>query len=292
MNTNTLDTDGQSIGASELIPSVSIEALLRRRDAAIERALRAVDLLREGQRIANEGGFGFLEVAMTRGYGNDVEQRLCGQVVDERDTEGIIRRQIDRSAWTMLMHQSGLRSVMNAETRRRWDEQLAGKEVPPLTRDNIAATFAQLHAQRGAMLEQGVIAVFRSLSWDYKRNNPAFLGRRLILRRVTDAPWQGARYGCVNHRATDELDDLQRVISLVAGQPEPDHRTGWYARVSAARNGDGLAENDTMQLRLHRNGNGHLWFRSQDSVDALNRIIARHYPGALPAPRESRRHWS
>src|SRR5262245_23710799 len=102
MNT-TVDADGQP-AVTELIPSLSIEALLRRRDAAVERALQAVALLREGQSIAQEGGFGFLDIAMTRGYGNHIEHRLSGQFVDDRDTESIIRREIDRSAWAMLMH--------------------------------------------------------------------------------------------------------------------------------------------------------------------------------------------
>jgi hypothetical protein len=286
---NTLDTDG-SAAAQDLIPSISIEALLRRRDAAVERALQAVALLQEGQAIAREGGFGFLDIALMRGYGSTVEHRLCGNVVDDRDTEPLIRRQIDRGAWAMLMHESGLRSVMNAETRTRWDEQLAGKDVPPLTRENIAATFAQLHAQRGQMLEDGVIAVFRSLSWNYKTNHPAFIGHRVILTYLTHYRYKGARFGSVNHRVTNQLDDLQRVICLVNGQPEPDHRTGWYARVSEATRGMGIAENETMQVRLFANGNGHVTFKDQAVVDRLNAIIARRYPGALPAPRSSRRH--
>lgn len=290
MNT-TVNTDGEAAAAGELIPSISIETLLRRRDAAVERALQAVALLREGQQIAQEGGFGFLEVALTRGYGHSIEHRLCGQVVDDRDTEAFIRREIDRSAWAMLMNASGLRSVMNAETRGRWDEQLSGKDVPALTRDNITATFGQLHAQRGQMLEQGVIAVFRGLSWDYKTNHPACIGRRVVLRSVTHHRWKDDRFGVVNHRTTDELDDLQRVISLLNGEPEPDHRAGWYGRVSEATRGSGIAENETMQIRLFKNGNGHLTFKDQAAVDRLNAIIARHYPGALPAPRESRRRW-
>jgi hypothetical protein len=67
---NTVDTDG-ALAAGGLIPSVSIEALLRRRDAAIEHALQAVALLREGQRIAQEGGFGFLDVALNNDTTSD-----------------------------------------------------------------------------------------------------------------------------------------------------------------------------------------------------------------------------
>lgn len=286
--TNTVDTDGQ-LAAGELIPSVSIEALLRRRDAAIERALQAVALLREGECIAKEGGFGFLEIAMTRRYGSQVEQRLCGEVTDDRDTDSLIRREIDRSAWALLMHESGLRSVMNAETRKRWDEQIAGKDVPELTRDNIAATFAQLHAQRGEMLEDGVVSVFRSLSWDYKTNHPAYLGHRIVLKYVLHSPWSGSRYGSPNHRSTDQLDDLERVISLLHGKPEADHRHGWFIRISEAIHKDGIAESEAMHVRVFKNGNGHVTFKDLKAVERLNAVIAKRYPGVLPAPRESRR---
>lgn len=246
-------------------------------------------LLREGQCIAREGGFGFLEIAITRRYGTQVEQRITGEVGAERDLDECIRREIDRGAWVMLMNHSGLRSVMNAETRRRWDEQVAGAEVPALTRDNIAATFAQLHASRGQMLEEGVISVFRGLSWDYQTNHPAFIGRRLILVGVLHYRWHGARFGSVNHRVTDQLDDLERVISLLHGKPEPDHRQGWYSRISQAVSGEGLAESEAMQVRLFSNGNGHITFRDLQAVARLNAVIAKHYPGVLPAPRSSRR---
>lgn len=288
---NTTVESGGEIAGGEIIPSISIEALLRRRDAAVERALQAIALLREGAAIAAEGGFGFVDISMSKHYSNTVQHRLCGHYADS-DTETILRREIDRGCWKMLMDQSGLRSVMNAATRQRLDEELAGNAVPPLTRDNIITTFSLLHEQRGQMLEDGVIAVFKSLSWDYKTNHPAFLGRRLILRYVTCASYKIGRFGPVNHRMTDQLDDLQRVISLLHGKPEADHRAGWFQLVSEAIRGTGMAENDTLEIRLYGNGNGHLLFKEQAVVDRLNRIIAQRFPDALPAPRESRRRWS
>jgi hypothetical protein len=38
-------------------------------------------------------------------------------------------------------------------------------------------------------------------------------------------------------------------------------------------------------VRLYRNGNGHVGFKRLDLIDSMNRIIARHYPNALPEPR-------
>lgn len=71
----------------------------------------------------------------------------------------------------------------------------------------------------------------------------------------------------------------------------PDHRAGWFRLVSDATRAAGIAENDTLQVHLYANGNGHLLFKDQAVVDLLNRIIARHFPAALPAPRAGRRRW-
>jgi hypothetical protein len=47
----------------------------------------------------------------------------------------------------------------------------------------------------------------------------------------------------------------------------------------------GQVENDYLAIRTFKNGNGHVMFKRPDLVDAMNRIIAKHYPGALPAPK-------
>ena len=85
---------------------------------------------------------------------------------------------------------------------------------------------------------------------------------------------------------TDMLDDLTRVFSVLDGKPEPDFRRGWYGRISDCRTtSDPDAEDAYMSIRSFRNGNGHVTFKRPDLVDKMNLIIAKHYPGALPAPK-------
>jgi len=40
-----------------------------------------------------------------------------------------------------------------------------------------------------------------------------------------------------------------------------------------------------MDIRTFKNGNGHATFTRPDLVERMNLIIAKHYPGALPAPK-------
>ena len=73
------------------------------------------------------------------------------------------------------------------------------------------------------------------------------------------------------------------------GKPEADYRQGCYAQLGAAFREQSAwpksYQNDYFELRLFRNGNGHLCFKRLELIDAMNTIIARHFPNALAAPR-------
>jgi hypothetical protein len=127
-----------------------------------------------------------------------------------------------------------------------------------------------------------VIGVFRSLSWDYRTNRPQAFGRRIVVRGVHGA------YGFPDSRRCDLLDDLARVFHVLDGRPEPDHREGVYRRLSRRNKGDAstpLADAYT-SIRTFKNGNAHVTFLRADLVDEMNRILARHYPDALPPARD------
>jgi hypothetical protein len=143
----------------------------------------------------------------------------------------------------------------------------------------VRATFQGLHARRGEFFERGVIGVFRSLSWDYKTNRPHAFGRRIIVRGVHGA------YGFPDDRRCSLLDDLERVFHVLDGKPEPDHREGVSARLYRQRREERSREDLVdayLRIRCFKNGNAHVTFLRAEIVDEMNRILARHYPDALP----------
>ncbi len=133
------------------------------------------------------------------------------------------------------------------------------------------------------MFEQGVLECFRRLSWDYKTNLPQKFGKRMVMTCLTS-------YGSANMRQTDQLDDLLRVFHLCDGKPEADHRRGAYRLIADAMQTTSawpkLAEHDYLSIRLFKNHNGHVTFKRPDLIQRLNRIIAKHYPHALPPPKD------
>ncbi|WP_423378742.1 DUF4942 domain-containing protein [Burkholderia sp. LMG 32019] len=260
---------------TELVPSISIVNLANQRVAVVERVHAALDLLGEAQALAKAAHLGFPRLVLDESYGCRGRPSVTGEHATRDEAEAAIVRLIDVRGWTYLLSESGLRSFMDAEARKQWDNQIAEGDVPELTVANIEATFAQLYGARGDMFERGVLQCFKRLSWNYKTNQPFKFGRRIIVRRLLTS-------GSPNFHVTNELDDLIRVFCILDGKPELDHRNGAYSLVSDTRQTRRCeAEHDYFHLRWFKNGNGHLTFKRPDLVDQMNKILAKHYPNAL-----------
>jgi len=281
MSTIHIDGAGQAAEFHEVVQSVSITHLLQQRGAVLERLERAFNLLQEAHEMAISAHLGFPNIVASkdyRGHGQDV----VGKLTTEGEALRACRAAIDATAWRYLMQESGMRSLMSASKRSEFDEQVSKSLMPELTREAVYATFGALHESRAEMFDQGVIECFKKLSWVYKTNLPQKFGKRIIVSYLTYT------YG-INSSAADRLDDLMRVFHVLDGKPEADYRQGCYAQLGAAFREQSAwpksYQNDYFELRLFRNGTGHLCFKRLELIDAMNAIIARHFPNALAAPR-------
>lgn len=269
-------------GNGEVVPSVSIDALIRHRDGIIQRMQAARSMLAEAEQISDAAGF-------TTDYArHEFAYVLCGDNhyrhhhILEAEAPEHFRRRLDALGWDLLMKESGLRTFMDATARKEWDEKISSCATPELTLPNIQATFSDLYAGRADMFDRGVIQCFKRLSWDYKTNNPFRLGKRIVIYLGPSMSWDGL----------SNIGDLQRVFCILDGKPEEDHRSGLATRLQDAKrapNGGNYSrgEHDDiyMSVRWFKNGNAHITFKFPKLVDRLNEIIAKHFPGALPAPR-------
>ena len=263
--------------SAELVKSVSIENMVRQRATVIERLSAAHALIAEARDIAQSAKVGFPEIIIDRGY-----RRGGTSAANAEEWAKTVQQSVDAFAWGHLMIESGLRTFMDAESRSKWDAQMHDGKVPELTPENVAATFRSLYDARGEMFDRGVIECFRSLSWVYKTNLPQKFGKRMVIAHLHSGGY------CSVYSKTDKLDDLIRVMSVLDGKPEPDHRNGVRVIIEAPLRVPGwpkACENDYMSIKLFKNGNGHITFKRPELVEKLNRIIAKHYPGALPAPK-------
>lgn len=270
-----------TIETQALIPSVSIDSIIERRESMIERLKLAHATLREVDQLS-ENMFGGEQ---HRGYRLALQTYKRHEFTADGGLEELVK-EIDSRAWAFLLAESGLQSFLDAAARRKWDEAIQKNDVPELTRANIEATFSTLYAARGDMFERGVVEIFRALSWSYKTNTPVMFGKRIVMRYVIDS------IGLVSSSGCDKLDDLVRVFSIFDGKPEPAFPQRMYRTINDARHdrriqSGEVLETEYLSIRVFKNGNGHITFKRPDLVDKMNAILAKHYPGALAASREA-----
>lgn len=261
-----------------LVKSISIENLLAQRDSIMDRVRKAIDILLEADAITTASGIGSREY---RDFpymlqGNDHYRRT--DLLDDKATEQI-RKRLDACAWQHLMNESGMRTLMDAKARQEWDDRIEKCETPVLTDQNIRATFGDMYSARAEIFDRGVIACFKSLSWCYKTNQPFRFGKRIVVEYMRNKVTGGERLGYPNIHKCEQLDDLVRVLSVLEGKPEPDHRNGIYTLLHRIEERD--VDTTYLSIRSFKNGNGHITFKRLDLVEKMNKILTKHYPGAL-----------
>ncbi len=293
-----------------LAPSMNIDTIVARRDATVVsiHALRdAYGLMHEragaifGDTVSTHPNTG-TRFSRCADLGAEWSSHRHGRGLD--DIDDAVKR-LDASCWDRLLALSGLMQLMDAKQREEWRTQLDERKMPVFTRANINATFTQLAASRGEIFERGVINVFEKLSWDYKTNSPRKFGKRAIFTYACETHFwqrpqaenrQHERHGWMfygpTHTFGDKLDDLLRVFFILDGKPEPASDQGSYALLGRGKWMDNRAADEDaprdaelhgyVKFRGFKNKNAHLTFLRADLVDELNRIVAKHYPNALP----------
>jgi hypothetical protein len=261
---------------NELVKSISIENMLRQRDAVIERLADAKRLIDEADKIADAAGLGTVSGHIGDRYG-----RSSGAPIGAPDFVESITKRVDAHGWQHLMKESGLMTLMDATAREEWNKGVYDFKTPGLTLENVNSTFGILYEGRGELFERGLIKCFRGLSWDYRTNQPFKLGKRIVMACLFQKH-VGNYTQSVNYHAADKLDDLVRVFSVLDSKPEPDHRNGINAALSeAARKRERFADLEYFEIVWFKNGNGHLTFKRPELVEKINKVIAKNYPNAL-----------
>lgn len=257
---------------TQLIPSSLIDRLLLKRDEAIAEAHAAHARLQKCLAACQDVGIEGMESALSGGF--------FAMPILSADWPAQAVAAIDAGAWNRLMKESGLFSYLNASARAEWNGQILHLSAPPLTRENIQSTFASLFADREAMFEQGVLAVFQRLSSSPLTGLPILLGQRLNIKGVLDL------WGKVDIGKADAIDDLLRAMHLLDGKPAPDPRRKLSVTLrDAHQRAEIKLDNDYWSLHMLTKAKAvQLTFKRPILVDQLNAILVHHHPDAVPAP--------
>lgn len=265
---------------NELICSTSIERIVTGRDAALSQIEILIHNLDNISRLTSSIGGDVAEHwAMRQGHAFD-----CWLMQPVDKAMPVITRNIDRSIWRDLMLKSGMLTLMDAEARSQWAKNLEGGDLPAISEANILSTFEQLHHNKQDVFERGIINVFKGLSWDYKTNNPCYFGKKIIVNNLVKHDRWGYSLNWGWRR--DQLTDLERMLYLLDGKTIPDNRHDVSIQfMDFVRDNphQQVFEDDMFTIRYFQKGSGHITFKRLDLVEKMNDIVAKHYPGALPA---------
>ncbi|MHA0276543.1 DUF4942 domain-containing protein [Enterobacter ludwigii] len=268
------------IDHNELICSTSIERIVTGRDAALSLIENLIHKLDDISRLTSSIGGDVAEHwAMRQGHSFD-----CWLMQPVDKAMPVITRNIDRSIWRDLMLKSGMLTLMDAEARSQWAKNLEEGELPAISEANILNTFEQLHHNKQDVFERGIINVFKGLSWDYKTNNPCYFGKKIIVNNLVKHDRWGFSLNWGWRR--DQLADLERMLYLLDGKNIPDNRHDVSVRfMDFVRDNphQQIFEDDFFTIRYFQKGSGHITFKRLDLVEKMNDIVAKHYPGLLPA---------
>lgn len=187
-----------------------------------------------------------------------------------------LERALLGSAWRHVYQLYGLADIASAEDKRRFDQIFTAP--PAFTLDGIRDVFGDLVADpRGAVL-RGMAEVFCQLDQAFKSHEKMKIGvkglpKRVILSNV--AGW--GSWG------RDRLRDLLNALAAYRGQPLIGHDE--MRPVDDARTiyGPRACEVEIrgLRLKIHGNGNGHLFF-SPEALADINRALAEYYGEVLP----------
>jgi len=248
----------------EMIKSISIQNVVQKRDAAVERIKKISKLAEEVKEL---------------GYKVDICHDRYGSEFGESTI-----KQIDAETWDIIMTESGMMSFFDSETKKKWRESIDKKQVPDLSVENIESTFRDIYNRRGDMFEEGVINLFKKLKWCYKTNSPVRFGKKIIMSYACN-------YGFISSEACDKLSDLERVFNVVNGKPESDFRHSFYKKANGCDFPRKIKtmEFDYFHIKGFKNGNVHVIFKGNAPIDHLNKILVKHYPNALPPSEDEAR---
>lgn len=265
-----------------IVKSISIENMLNQRNAIIAQVAEARSALFKAAQICDAQNLQLCHMIESRHNYSSTELLRADTERDKFMPQ--FTQRLDAQLWGRLMHESGLRTFMDGKARDEWDKAIQEYKTPPLTIENIEATFERLHGSRLDMFERGVIEVFKGLSWNYKSNLPQKFGKRIVVEYFMDSWGHVSSYS-----RSDKLADLERCMYMLDGKPAPDHRTGIVQACGTAWRDTKKreAQDDYFRVKWFKNQNGHFYFKRADLVDKMNKIIAKHYPDALPPVKDA-----
>lgn len=219
-----------------------------------------------------------------------VDRKMSEEAFNSYDTGhqkwlGYLRRKTDETIWHHLIQGYGFERLMDRQAMEEFRAQL-NDNPPEVTADVAEATLRNLLGNADMIFRRGVANAFSKLDRRFRSHDGFKIGDRVVLTGTF------TEYGSWNHyqRHDDTIRDIERAFYELDGKQMPEKYAGIIGVIDEERQKHrGMeraaftVEEHLFKFRAFKNGNAHLWFKRDDLLVKVNKVLAEHYGEALGA---------
>lgn len=291
----TNDQDQAAPSDSLPIPRATVRDMCRRRQQALDLFAQSFTALSAASDVLDNAKAAFASIDQRRRedrytyFSKEEEGHFLGglKLPKLEDFTAAARKMIDRRMWAVLVEITDLERLMDKQAKDELHRQLQ-ENVPEATEDNIFATLQQFVADADMIFKRGIANCFSTLDRRFRSHDGWKMGSRVILDHAFN------EHGSWSYHNTkrDTLHDIDRTFHVLDGGGSP-HLYGGivaaiersrHARHSAARQSE--CESEYFKIRCFKNGNAHVWFKRDDLVEKVNKLLGEYYGAAIPEERD------
>lgn len=243
-----------------------IESIIRSFNEKLETSLKVYRLLCEDN---------VLQYILSNNYGHYL-----------LDNEEKVKRNLEASHWNQVFAISELSSVMPANEKTKWYDQIEKKQFPEFNKENIQSTFLSLFSKKDDFFADKIAGLFSSLSAKHITNNGIEFGEKFIITNVTD------NYRFTNSRKVDLIHDLRDIIYQIKFNRSPDYKST-RETIELINNEKNYGtwfsvDGGLWRIKLFKNGSAHFEI-SEDLTIALNKCLSRKFPNIIGIKKEKKK---
>ena len=274
-------------GAGALVPRSTVETLVRQRNAALLLYGEAHWTLDKASAALQKAAAATAAIAGRENRYNyhqsNDKAKFTGHVETQPHDDYMrhARKIVDTDVWSRIVEITDLERLMDKQAKDELHRQLV-EDPPEATVDNIFATLERFAADAGTIFRRGIANCFSKLDRRFRSHDGFKIGSRLILDRMFD------EHGWWNYHRDMEstLLDIERTFMVVEGLAVPPTYSGIVGKLRNARQiHHGARQTETEDeyflIRCYKNGNAHVWFKRDDLLEKVNKLLAEYYGEAV-----------
>jgi len=295
--------------ARELIPRSTVEEIVGYRNKALElydqafTAIEQADTAIKAAHAMAQRATGDAKPLIESSVHEVQDFHKAVKLPDRELYQRVARRLTDLGVWSYVVQRTDLERLMDTEAKEKLRQQMRylpdrverrgawdkgqvihpedlGEGMPPVTVDNIYATIQQFAMDADTIFRRGIANAFSKLDRRFRSHDGFKIGSRIILTYAFRDFGGGLSYGPMR----DTLLDIERTFAVLdnGGHIGAQYGTGvWQLEQDRREGGYGPKQSTTQteyfKIEGYKNGNAHLWFKRNDLVCKVNKLLAEWY---------------